>query len=200
MRYLHRRFELSLTHNPLVQVIRITLALENGISAVQRLDSSVLKLGDGRVKDAKFADGYTMLVLWESNGELFMLFPGVKSRESNVISESTSLLAIPYGVKLGQNAPSNTIPYTLYAQDQSPKPTVFGNEELLEQFSGCTIDSEGSFVPESIEVQWQGGRKLNGRSKRIVILGKDRMQYKLFKLAVSPAAMQKATDEDVSMT
>ena len=160
----------------------------------------MLQLGDGRVKDAKFADGYTMLVLWESNGELFTLLPGVKDRESNVISELTSLLAIPYGVKLGQNATPNTIPYIPYAPDLPTKPTVFGNEELLEQFSGRTINSEGSFVPESIEVQWQGGRKLNGRSKRIVIFGNDQMQYKLFRLALSPATMRKTVDEDVSMT
>jgi anaphase-promoting complex subunit 4 len=52
----------------LVHIIRITLVLENGISTVQGLDSSVLQFGDGQIKDVKFADGYTMLVLWESKG------------------------------------------------------------------------------------------------------------------------------------
>lgn len=52
-----------------VQIIRITLALENGISNVHKLESSILQFGVGRVKDVKFLDGCVMLVLWELNGE-----------------------------------------------------------------------------------------------------------------------------------
>jgi hypothetical protein len=54
---------------PLVQVIRIGLVIENGISTVQSVDSFIVQLGDGQAKDIKFADNMTLLVLWESNGE-----------------------------------------------------------------------------------------------------------------------------------
>jgi hypothetical protein len=52
--------------------MQITLAIENGISTVESIDSSALQLGTGRIKDLKFADSYTLLVLWESNGKQFL--------------------------------------------------------------------------------------------------------------------------------
>lgn len=38
---------------------------------MQSIDSCAIGLGDGRIKDVKFADSYTLLVLWESNGEFY---------------------------------------------------------------------------------------------------------------------------------
>lgn len=61
------------------------MALKNGISTVQRLDTSVLQFGDGQIKDVKFADGYTMLVLWQSKGGYSSLF---------LVEKQTNLIAI----------------------------------------------------------------------------------------------------------
>src|ERR1700709_1947618 len=97
----------------------------------------------------------------------------------SVNSELCSILAIPYGVRVGQNALAYTISYTPYNPNIPSRPTVF-RDELIEQFSRCTIDNEGSFVAEKMEVQWQGGRTLNDRSKRIVVFGRDQMHYKVF--------------------
>lgn len=108
-------------------------------------------------------------------------------------------MAIPYGVRVGQNVLAYAISYTPYIPNSPSKPTVFGNNELLEQFSGCTIDNEGTFVAEKMEVQWQGGRTLNDRSKRVVVFGSDQINYKVFGLNVSSTAMKKSTDEDISM-
>jgi hypothetical protein len=118
----------------------------------------------------------------------------------NVNIELASILAIPYGVRVGQNALAYTISYTPYNPNSLSRPTVFGNDELIEQFSRCTIDNEGSFVAEKMEVQWQGGRTLNDRSKRIVVFGSDQMHYKVFGLNISSTAVKKSTDEDVSMS
>lgn len=52
-----------------VQVIRLGLFLENGISRVQNIDSALVQLGDGRIKDMKFMDDDVLLVLWEFKGK-----------------------------------------------------------------------------------------------------------------------------------
>jgi hypothetical protein len=108
-------------------------------------------------------------------------------------------LAIPYRGGAGQNAARYTIPYSPYGTNELPKPTVFGTEELLGRFSGCPIKREGSFVPETINVRWQGGKE-NSQSKRIVVFGNDRMQYKVFRLAVTRAGIGKTSDEDILMS
>jgi anaphase-promoting complex subunit 4 len=112
----------------------------------------------------------------------------------------TSLLSVPYRSALGDNAAAYTIPYSPYAQSRPPKPTVFSNEEALERFSGYEIASGGPFVPETIEIRGHGGRKGSDEAKRIVILGSDRMQYKVFKLATRNASIGRTADEDISMT
>lgn len=43
--------------------------MENGISALQKVASACLQLGDGLVKDLKIGDDSELFVLWESNGE-----------------------------------------------------------------------------------------------------------------------------------
>lgn len=52
-----------------VQVVQVAFSIENGISTVQNVLSSTLRLGDGQVKDLKFSDDQTLLVLWESKGK-----------------------------------------------------------------------------------------------------------------------------------
>jgi anaphase-promoting complex subunit 4 len=52
----------------LVQIIRLGLFIENGISQVQSVDTALVQLGDGRIKDVKFMDDKVLLVLWESSG------------------------------------------------------------------------------------------------------------------------------------
>jgi hypothetical protein len=59
----------SITKYILVQVLRLGLFIENGISRVQNVDSALVQLSNGRIKDVKFMDDKILLVLWESNGE-----------------------------------------------------------------------------------------------------------------------------------
>jgi anaphase-promoting complex subunit 4 len=51
----------------------VIFSIENGISTVQGIDSSALQLGEGQIKDLKFADDMILLVLWESKGEILPL-------------------------------------------------------------------------------------------------------------------------------
>jgi hypothetical protein len=77
---------------------------------------------------------------------------------------------------------------------------MFSNEDLLKQFNGYRINREGSFVPETMEVRWQGGQPGNSMSKRLVFFGTDQMQYKVFNLAIPHQSMTETADEDVSMS
>lgn len=77
---------------------------------------------------------------------------------------------------------------------------VFDNEDLLERFSGYPIKSAGSFIPQTMEVRWQGGRSGDSMSKRLVIFGTDRMQYKVFRLAIPRPSMREIADVDVPMS
>lgn len=51
-----------------VQVVQITLSIENGISTTHDINSSAVQLGDGQIKDMKFSES-VLLILWESEGQ-----------------------------------------------------------------------------------------------------------------------------------
>lgn len=53
----------------IVQVVQVELLIENGISTVRSTSSSTMQLGDGKIKDLKFLDDKTIIVLWEAGGK-----------------------------------------------------------------------------------------------------------------------------------
>lgn len=161
---------------------------------MQRIESSALQLGDGQAKDIKFASDNTLLVLWELNSKLHISSSG-KAKMSNEILEATSLLNLPYAAANEYTA-TCAIPYYPHAPDKLPQPTVFSNEELKERFSRYRIDCDGSFVPEKMEIRQRGDANGNETS-RIVVLGSNRMQYRVFKL---PSSVERTVDEDISMS
>ncbi|KAG0651892.1 hypothetical protein D0Z07_1276 [Hyphodiscus hymeniophilus] len=166
-----------------MEVFRVTFSIENGISNVQNIDSTAMELGDGRVKDLRFADDNIMLVLWESKG-------------------LTSLLSIPYRAK---SISLRTDDLWLKFPNHHPvtdtiNPTIYENKEVLALFSKYSIPTEDSFVPEKIEIREskaRGGR-LNEDNRRIVVLGKDRLKYKVFGYPSYQA--QKVPNEDIPMS
>lgn len=54
----------------IVQIFQIEISIENGISTVHDLETQGMQLGHGKVRDIKFLDDSTLLVLWKSLGEL----------------------------------------------------------------------------------------------------------------------------------
>jgi hypothetical protein len=52
-----------------VQVIRIALSIENGVSSVHEVTSSTLELGEGQVQDMKFTDENVLILLLELKGK-----------------------------------------------------------------------------------------------------------------------------------
>lgn len=81
---------------------------------------------------------------------------------------------------------------------ESINPTVFDNDEIFALFSKYAFPTEDSFVPEKMDIRESKskGRRLNEDTRRIVFLGKNRLQYKVFKYP----AHQPLSDEDISMS
>jgi anaphase-promoting complex subunit 4 len=78
----------------------------------------------------------------------------------------------------------------------SPSPTILNNEEVLRRFSKGEGQNEGSFVARSIAIRVQNN---DDDMRRLVLLGKDKMHYKICKLAdLNPA--RKRADEDIPMS
>jgi hypothetical protein len=90
--------------------------------------------------------------------------------------------------------------YSPHDSSASINPTVFADEEVLALFSKYTISEEDSFVPEKMEIRdaRPKGRRSNEDPGRIVFLGKDRFQYKVFRYPAQTP--HKVPDEDISMS
>lgn len=57
---------LLLLNSLAVQMSRVTFIVASGISTVHGIETAVLQLGDGRIKDIKIFDSDSLLVLWET--------------------------------------------------------------------------------------------------------------------------------------
>jgi len=108
----------------------------------------------------------------------------------------TRLLTIPY-----QNSTDgeSCLPYSPYSpKNKSQVPIEMSNDELLRQFSKYTIPCEKSFVPANLEIREQTGSGLKEDLRRIVVLSKDKLHYKVYRLQGSGPKIDE--DEDVSMS
>lgn len=53
-----------------MQIFRMALSIESGISTVRSIESCTVQLGKGDILDLKFVDDNTLFVLWNSKGML----------------------------------------------------------------------------------------------------------------------------------
>lgn len=177
-----------------VQLARVHLTIDGGLSSVSGIDSSAVNLGSGKVKDIKIFGDTNLLVLWELDGK-HPPHISLCTRPNKKLG-TTTLLTIPY------NPPTDTdttaedfqIEYSLLLDNSSPKPVVFTNEEVKERFEKHTIPTGGSFVPEKLEVR-SGAFEM----RRIVVLGKDGVHYKVLNFEKAGKGKGKGSDGDVEM-
>ena len=85
------------------------------------------------------------------------------------------------------------LPYSLL------KTTILSNEDVLGRFSKYKIPSEGVFIPQKMEVRTRDGIKAIQETRRLVVLGKGNLHYKVFRLP-QPTHVENATDMDVLMS
>jgi anaphase-promoting complex subunit 4 len=148
---------------------------------VQDVDTALVQLGDGLVKDLKFMDDNVLLVLWDSIGNSFLAL--ATCTNANYSTGTRSLLSLFYDtvpISLG----ASDMTYSSYMHKGGPySPTVFSNEDVTSRLSKHQIPSLGSFVPERMEVRERSQRGEKGDTRRIVLLRDDEMHYKVFKFA-----------------
>ncbi|KAH8665010.1 anaphase-promoting complex, cyclosome, subunit 4-domain-containing protein [Tricladium varicosporioides] len=170
-----------------IQVNRLSFSIENSISKGRSIDASVIQLGDGQIKDLKFLDSSDLLVLWQ-------------------LREKIILLSIPYSLS-GDNG--STIfggfhmEYTAFdLKSAALQPMMFSNKEVEQQFMKYKIPGEGSFLPERINIRYQTNYSQKD-STRIVILGEDKMHFKVFRFPESASSRQENgsnNEDDISMS
>ncbi|KAG9233604.1 anaphase-promoting complex, cyclosome, subunit 4-domain-containing protein [Amylocarpus encephaloides] len=161
-----------------IQVTRTTFSVENGLSSVGDVDSSVVALGDGHIKDLKVINDITLLVLWS-------------------VKESSYILSIPYdGPPDGPKHPgAYYMDYFPHLQN-SPTPITksFSNAEVINHFHRYAIPNTGPFTAERLEVRVNAGNESN--SSRVVVSGKDRQHYKVLAF---PTSVRKDLINDVGI-
>ena len=170
------------------------MSINNGISEVLHITSAIVKLGSGKIKDIKFADAHVMLVLWELAG--LSKISQFRYSLTYITLEKTYLLSIPYQDSDDNKSILRYTPYNPKSKAQSP--LEIGSEELLRQFSKHTIDCEKSFIPAKLELREQTSNRPKEDMRRIVILGEDKIHYKVYKL--QGTGLRNEGDADVPMS
>jgi anaphase-promoting complex subunit 4 len=166
--------------------------IENGISRVQNVDSALVQLGNGRMKDMKFLDDEILLILWDSNGKDFEHAVCVYADHR---TGTRILLSLPY-YTLPTDMGTSQLKYSPYMQKGGPySPTVFNDEEVTSQLSKLRVPNHGSFIPEKIEIRERSRRRDKDDTRRIVLLRDDKLHYKVFKFSEDTRV-----DGDVSMS
>ncbi|KAG4436181.1 hypothetical protein IFR05_008341 [Cadophora sp. M221] len=158
-----------------VRIVCVMLSIENGVSSQHSISSSSIQLGAGQVRDVKFLDENSLLVLWEVDG-------------------TASLLSICYT--------ATDTEYSLNYPPHSGHPDIsksFSNEEVLEQFLRYKLPSDSSFVPGKMEIREQPTGTSKEDWRRLFLLGKDKVHYKILKFRGANLSIEDR-DQDVSMS
>ncbi|KAI9890270.1 MAG: hypothetical protein M1814_004305 [Vezdaea aestivalis] len=152
----------SVTHGTSIHMIRITLEIENGVTASRHVEAASLFSEEGQISQYKFADDSNLLCLWESD------------------LGSHHLVSLPYS----KIALDSIFKY----EGKSINDVVIGHESLQttensNRLSSTTIQDQfmlhtfdEGFVPSSIEINGRPGRKV------ACVLSKDRVHYMILDL------------------
>jgi len=78
-------------------------------------------------------------------------------------------------------------------------PISLNNGDVLERFSRHKLPGDGSFKPHKMEVRGKAGSRGKEDLRRLFLLGKDRIHYKIVKFAARDPS-KGDLDQDVSMS
>ncbi|PBP26569.1 anaphase-promoting complex component Cut20/Apc4 [Diplocarpon rosae] len=163
-----------------VQVARVLLSIENGVSSLHSCGFSEVQLGDGQILDIKFLDDQFVLVLWEFKGRV-------------------SLLSIPFESSSYTKETSHGSYQMQYFSHSKIEPRKFGNDEVVSYFSQHNLPGDGSFLPESMEIREQSASTQNEDARRLFLLGKGRIHYKILKFGES-GSVKEVGNENISIS
>jgi anaphase-promoting complex subunit 4 len=112
----------------------------------------------------------------------------------------TYLLGVPYRSSESDLNNEYQIRYYPHKPKSSPLDIkIVDDEHVMDLFLKHQVPSEGSFVPETMEIRGSNGKNDNPETRRIVILSRDRLHYQVFKLP-SPDIAMKDLEEDIPMS
>lgn len=114
-------------------------------------------------------------------------------------------MSIPYRSSSNSSADTEECCLEYFPHDPNVEhisPTIFADEEVIAIFSKYKISTDDSFVPEKMEIRDATSRKgrANEDARRIVVLGQDRLCYKVFKYPAPPSHQASDENEDISMS
>lgn len=135
-------------------------------------------------------DDSTILVLWEADGKAH---PTLSFR-TNMNSGECNLLGIPYNI--GGGAHIKYQPHRISASRS--KAIILSNKDVVDRFLQNKLSDERPSAPGNMMIRPGIDSKINDDLKRLVILAKDRLRYKVFKWAGGPT--DKNGDEDIPMS
>jgi len=171
----------------------VGLSIESGISSVSSLCSSAIQLGDGEVKDIKFLDSTTLLVSWEMNSELIR--SSSKSSSNYLLLGKARILNICFGTS---SRTESCLEYSPQKPGESVQAIRLSNENVIDQFSE-PVSLADLFAPNKVYVRKRNRhQRTTDDTRRLVMLGKDKLHYKVFKLSNGFRAKGQR-DEDISM-
>ncbi|KAI9814210.1 MAG: hypothetical protein M1827_003376 [Pycnora praestabilis] len=148
--------------NSAVYVYRVELMIENGVSSTRAVELCLISFLRGSIKDIKFVDDDSLMVIWSAEDHAQLLCLPYSSR-------SNSLHRLPYERWSTDyhchTTSSNFDPPYAHLQLDEPK-----------NYLRHTFSSDDAFSPEKIEVNGRKGRRV------VCILGHDRLHYKIYDL------------------
>ncbi|KAI9808154.1 MAG: hypothetical protein M1825_004611 [Sarcosagium campestre] len=146
----------SYLSDSLLNIFRVSLSIENGVSRLDAIADAQLKLGDGKIEDAKFIDDDMLMVIWAHGKD----------------SHCTNLLKLNYDenkedppgflyhswsdkqISMGRHRPIEA--------DPSHR-TDLSNERIIDEYTYHTFQDK--FQPERLEINGRKGRRVTLKSR-----------------------------------
>jgi len=158
-------------------------------------------LGGGQIKDIKFASDSTMLILWGRDGR--PCYNTQLDFRTHQNTGTTHLLSITYrqsdkdGMGTEQGLQYSPHRSQAVAKGQISPPKRISNTIVVDQLAKYYIPCEKSFIPARLEIREQSQNGSNEDMRRIVVMGEDKLHYKVFKL---PGQRKNKADGDTQMS
>lgn len=113
--------------------------------------------------------------------------------------ETTYLLSIPYRTVSAAERTRDGNFHLEFTPHVQSTPVSLSNEEVISRFSRHKIPGDSSFLPEKMEIRDRSTGKQKDDPRRLFLLGKGRIHYKILKFAGSQP-MKEQKDKDISMS
>ncbi|KZF19733.1 hypothetical protein L228DRAFT_271053 [Xylona heveae TC161] len=152
--------EVKITGHSMLQVYRVTLDIEGGVSSTRAVEVSTIKFAAGSIKDAGFVDDEFIMVLFNNE-------------------DISHLLMIPYK---GQTTHPFRLRYRTVPQETKAEECLASMDsidftrEAITNCSSHTFDGTDKFSPVRIEINGRKGRRA------VCVLDRDLLRYKVFDL------------------